>query len=71
MTTQTPAYGHNALMTDRTDQTETHDTGEDLEDLEAADPADAPEIAEVLAERLSKELDDTMTPRPPEPGERS
>ncbi len=58
-------------MTDRTDHTDAHDTGTDLEDLAAADPADAPEIAEVLADRLAGELDDTTTPRPPEPGERS
>ncbi|MEN8238591.1 MAG: hypothetical protein ABFR53_05240 [Actinomycetota bacterium] len=46
-------------MTDKPTDPEIHDTDADLEKLEAADPADAPEVAEDLADRLTRELDAT------------
>lgn len=49
--------GDNAPMTNRPTDADSRALDADLPELEAADPADAPQIAEDLADRLTKELD--------------
>jgi hypothetical protein len=48
----------NASMIDRVNSPEEDESKRRLEELEAADPADAPNIAEELANRLARDLEE-------------